>query len=135
MSECILTTYATDAGGYGVIGIYKGSLHTTVQAHRKAWEDEHGPIPPGMKVLHRCDNPPCVNVDHLFLGTQADNIADMIAKGRAYFQKQTHCKHGHELNEENVRIVVRKNGSKQRQCKVCQRAYDAARYQSKKAMA
>lgn len=51
-------------------------------AHRLAWEDAHGPIPAGMKVLHHCDNPPCSNVDHLFLGTQADNMADMKAKGR-----------------------------------------------------
>ncbi len=51
-------------------------------AHRFAWEQSHGPIPTGMKVLHHCDNPPCCNVDHLFLGTDADNSADMIAKGR-----------------------------------------------------
>jgi len=51
-------------------------------AHRKAWEDEHGPIPPGMNVCHHCDNPPCINPDHLFLGTQKDNAVDMSRKGR-----------------------------------------------------
>ena len=51
-------------------------------AHRAAWEDKHGPIPDGICVLHKCDNPPCVDDEHLFLGTQVDNIADMDAKGR-----------------------------------------------------
>ena len=54
----------------------------TVMAHRHAWRLRHGQIPIGLCVLHRCDNPPCCNPDHLFLGTRADNVADMDAKGR-----------------------------------------------------
>ena len=54
-----------------------------VGAHRVAWEMAHGPIPDGMVVMHGCDNPPCVNVAHLSLGMQLDNIADRVRKGRS----------------------------------------------------
>ncbi len=50
--------------------------------HRLVWELKYSGIPKGMSVLHKCDNPPCVNVEHLFLGTQRDNCTDMTNKGR-----------------------------------------------------
>lgn len=55
---------------------------TRVYAHRFAYEMANGPIPKGMVVCHKCDNPKCVRHDHLFLGTQADNVSDMMQKGR-----------------------------------------------------
>lgn len=54
----------------------------TVGAHRAAWIEEHGDVPDGLFVLHRCDNRPCTEPRHLFLGTQQDNLDDMAAKGR-----------------------------------------------------
>lgn len=66
------------SGGYGTI---KRDGHM-VYTHRLAYELKHGPIPKGMKVCHTCDNPPCCNDEHLYLGTDADNMADKEAKGR-----------------------------------------------------
>lgn len=64
--------------GYGTF-----KLHGKMQlAHRVAWELERGPIPGGKIVCHRCDTPACCNPDHLFLGTQDDNMKDALAKGR-----------------------------------------------------
>jgi hypothetical protein len=68
-------------GGYGVIGLGGTSGKRTL-AHRAAWEVSEGPIPEGMWVLHRCDNPKCCNPMHLFLGTALDNNRDAFAKGR-----------------------------------------------------
>ena len=87
-------------------------------AHRWSWELANGPIPNGKIICHRCDNPPCVNPEHLFIGTDKDNMLDMVAKGR---HSKTHSCFGEKhsnavLTEEAIRKIfaLQKDGMTQR---------------------
>lgn len=80
---CWIWQKRCDPAGYGEIAITEDGVHRKEKAHRAAYVEFVGPIPDGAEVImHTCDNPPCVNPDHLRPGTHRDNIRDMWAKGR-----------------------------------------------------
>lgn len=85
-------TYQGGARGLGYRGLQVEGRH--IPAHRFSWELHFGPIPDGMLVCHKCDNPPCVRPSHLFLGTHADNATDKTRKGRAARCGPTNPKRG-----------------------------------------
>ena len=78
MTDCIEWPKSKTTAGYGQLK----RDGKKIMAHRFVWEKAYGPIPKGMCICHRCDNPPCVNLEHLFLGTHGDNIRDCYAKKR-----------------------------------------------------
>lgn len=79
---CWVWTGAAHRNGYGKFGRRQADAWRTETAHRVAWSIYRGPIPAGLLVCHNCDTRPCVNPDHLWLGTQRDNLADMRSKDR-----------------------------------------------------
>jgi hypothetical protein len=85
--DCWVWTGPTIRDGYGRLSVGLRPQRHHVLAHRLSWQLHFGPIPEGKLVLHRCDNPPCVRPDHLFLGTDLDNKRDCIQKGRARYAK------------------------------------------------
>lgn len=95
--SCWLFCGDVRADGYGQISLPRDASRK-VKAHRLSWELANGAIPAGFLVLHRCDVPRCVNPRHLFIGTAADNMADMSAKGRVRGAAvpRAVCKHGHD---------------------------------------
>lgn len=112
LAECWVWEGYVNQDGYGRVR-YRGRLQL---AHRIAWQMEGWAIGTGMRILHTCDNPRCVNLTHLFEGTQADNITDMLSKRRGYQQKKKCCPRGHPYDANNTRFY--RGG---RVCRACDR--------------
>lgn len=81
--------------GYGVYYRHEGMPNRRQRVHRLIYEQANGPIPPGLCVLHTCDNPSCVNPDHLYVGTRWDNAQDMLerSRGNNQFGKERYGKY------------------------------------------
>jgi hypothetical protein len=107
---------STSSSGYGHFGLSDANgLRVTIDAHVYSWKLHNGPLPKGLHVLHHCDYKPCCRPDHLFAGTNADNVSDMTAKGRNYrpprierapaaLYRGTRC-HTARLNDDLVREI------------------------------
>lgn len=96
-SGCWLWT-ASRRNGYGQIN-FNGRLIKATHASLMIRGIE---IPADKVVMHKCDNPPCVNPDHLCVGTRKENMQDCVNKNRHFQKAKTHCPHGHELTPDNL---------------------------------
>jgi hypothetical protein len=113
LDACVLHTGRLDRDGYGRVG--RGAT-----AHRTAWVAVHGPVAPGLELHHVCENPACINVEHLVAVTHKQHVA---------LHLRTHCAHGHLFDAENTYARPDYPG---RQCRACKRAA-MARYRKAKA--
>lgn len=115
------------ARGYGSLNTADGRLY----AHRVAYELHNGPIPDGLVVRHKCDNPPCVNPNHLEIGTQLDNIQDSVERGRnRNLRMGSLCTSGRHLIESLDDLYVSPSSGRKR-CRHCQAEWRARRAQKK----
>lgn len=113
VGDCLIWTGSTTKGGYGQVTIDQVHWMT----HRLSWTLHNGQPP--RWVLHTCDTPPCVNPEHLFDGSSADNTADKMAKGRwaGGRPSRSTCLQGHPLSGANLYLTP----DSRPQCRICQR--------------
>ena len=133
-SGCLIWIAALKGEGRHAYGVFNVEPGKPVQkAHRVSWRLAYGDIPKGLGVLHKCDNPSCVNPDHLFLGDQTVNMADCRSKGRSVNlpaeanRIKTHCPKGHEYNKDNTYYY-----KTERQCRICRSAASRRSYLNRK---
>jgi len=108
MSDCIPSSASkTDRKGYKYVYVGKKDGKSIYKsAHRDAWEKKHGPIPDGLQVRHKCDNPPCINDDHLELGTHQQNMQDKADRGRGRTNnRQGKANQNAKFTEDQVRYI------------------------------
>lgn len=90
--------------------------------HRYSWSLANGAIPQGLWILHHCDNPPCVNPAHLYLGTVVENARDAVARGRVHRPERTQrCPQGHAKSGDNLSVVI-SEGRPVHRCRACENA-------------
>jgi hypothetical protein len=104
-SGCWIWMGSTGRNGYGQIHERRNRKQIAFAVHRLAWELHCGKIPTGMLICHRCDIKTCINPDHLFLGSYADNINDSIKKGRRTYNNSGTKNPRAKLNLSNVREI------------------------------
>lgn len=109
---CWIWTGELGIKGYGIATV-RGFR---VAAHRLSYLIHNGSLDPDLMVCHNCDNPPCVNPEHLFQGTNSDNVRDCVNKKRHSSSRVTRCPHGHEYTPENTYIIP---STQSRQCRAC----------------
>lgn len=108
-SGCIEWSGSNDKG-YGLLFFTRNGRKKRFRVHRLAYELAHGPIPDGLEICHRCDNPSCLNVAHLFAATHKSNMVDMKSKGRGSGSRGPANKKS-RLNEDAVRDIRSSNAA------------------------
>lgn len=127
---CLEWVGSRNSDGYGNFWI--GSK--CEKAHRAAWILKAGSIPDNLQVLHSCDNPSCVNTEHLRLGTIRDNMADKMRRGRHHTAKRQTCSRGHFYEKTGVQFFRQRHGGIGRVCKECHKQRGKEAYARRKAI-